>query len=88
MGIDGAKKLVKISVRVKEGKYLHGLRLIDDSGTNVVDINAKDEGEWVTKDIPTGKEIVGYYCSTKKGDLDDSIHRLGFLVWTPNPDAK
>ena len=86
--IDVSKKIVKVSIHVKDGKYFHGLRLIDDAGANVVDINGKDEGDWIEKDIPKDKEIVGLYCSTKKGDLDDSIHRFGFMVWTPNPDAK
>ena len=83
-----SKKIVKISVCIKEGKYLHGLRLIDDAGANVVNIIGKDEGDWIEKDIPVGKEIIGLYCNTKNGELYESIHRFGFMVWTPNPDAK
>ena len=84
--VDISKKIVKISVRVKEeGKKITGLRLIDDADANVVDINTKDEGDWATKDIPAGKEIIGLYCSTQKGDLEDSIHRLGFILWNTPP---
>ena len=47
-----------------------------------------DEGEWVTKDVPEGKEIIGVYGGTGKDDADNDLFRLGFIVWTPNPASK
>ena len=40
-------------------------------------------GEWIKQVIPDGKEIIGFYC--KKNST--SIQKMGFIAWTPNPNA-
>lgn len=43
------------------------------------------DGNWKAKQIPQGKEIIGLY-----GDFDETeerINTLGFILWTPNPQA-
>ena len=47
---------------------MFGLRLTSDAGANLVDEDFDaNNGEWVTRDIPTGYEIIGLYMS-KAGD--------------------
>ena len=38
--------------------------------------------QWITREIPIGKEIIGLYCNTS-GDVR-YIKSLGFVLWTPN----
>ena len=65
---------------------MFGLRLTSDAGANLVDEDFDaNNGEWVTRDIPTGYEIIGLYMS-KAGDKA-YIQGLGFILWKPNLGA-
>ena len=77
---DVSEEIRKVSMKVN-GKYLNGLRLINRSGGNVLDLSFYNDGKWIKRDIPEGKEIIGIYCNTSQ----DLIQRLGFILWTPNP---
>ena len=49
-------------MKVSEGSYINGLRLVDNKGENVVDVSwdeITNEGEWTEYDIPEGHEIIG-----------------------------
>ncbi len=63
---------------------IYGLRLKYATG-DVHTLYEIEKGQWKSRAIPEGKEIVGLY-----GDFDDSgekITTLGFIVWEPNPFA-
>ena len=62
LNIDTTKTIAKICMKVSDGSYINGLRLIDNKGSYVVDVSWDDitnEGDWVEKEIPKGQEIVG-----------------------------
>ena len=75
-------------MRFWPGYGLTGLRLIDEQGAYVVNLHFKDAGDWVTQDVPKGKEIIG--LQGIKGDTLNGgcFSRLGFILWTPNPAVK
>ena len=59
--VDTSKTIAEISMKVSDGNYLNGLRLIDTKGEFVVDVEwdgaeeDEDEGaEWITNEIPVG----------------------------------
>ena len=43
----------------------------------------RDDGNWITREIPAAKEIIGVFVNTTFES--DRIKKIGFLVWTPNP---
>ncbi len=49
----------------EDDKYLDGLRLIDRDGNYLFDQVwcSGESGEWVTKKIPPGHEIIGLHAS-------------------------
>ena len=66
MNVDTSKTIAAISMKVAEGNYLNGLRLIDTNGDFVVDVtwdgaeeDDEDAGEWITSEVPIGQEIIG-----------------------------
>ena len=86
--VDTQRSIAKVSMRVAS-TYLHDLskfRLTDEYSQNIVDLvwhNCHD-GQWVTREIPKGKEIIGFYCNTSGKDPSaNGLYRLGFIVWTP-----
>ena len=42
------------------------MQLVDEDGAVLLDLEwqRRDDGEWDTRDIPEGKEIIGLYMST------------------------
>ena len=76
--IDPNRQIRSISVRSDPCGWIFGLRLMDEDGVNIVDANWNkvEEGDWVTKDIPEGEEIIGLKC-------DDQIKRIGFMCYRP-----
>lgn len=71
---------------VSNSWHMCKLRLIDERGHNIVDLDWTNKfngkGKWHTRDIPMGKEIIGLYCTTAKYDY--SIPCVGFILWTPD----
>ena len=76
--IDPSRQIRSISVRSDVAGWIFGLRLMDENGENIVDANWNkvEDGDWVTKDIPAGEEIIGIKC-------DDQIKRIGFMCYRP-----
>lgn len=76
-------------VSMQTSYYLCKLRLIDEAGRNIVDLDWTNKfdgrGKWITRDIPADKQIIGLYCTTTKYDF--SIPCVGFIVWTPPTDS-
>jgi len=74
---------------VSTSYYLCKLRLTDDTGQNIVNLDWTNkfdgQGKWITRDIPAGKQIIGLYCTTTKYDF--SIPCVGFIVWTLPTDS-
>ena len=70
-------------------RFIRGLRLIDEEGNNIIDMTwcpSNMDGDWVTKSIPEHHRIIGLNCRNTKG-MYDTMFRLGFQVWKPNPRA-
>ena len=94
LSVGTSKKIAKVSIWRENGgfAYLSKIRLIDEQGNYLIDYALRDRpGQWITQDIPDGKEIIGLRCNLNKaGDAPNSncILKLGFLLWTPNPYAK
>ena len=86
--MDTNSTIRRISVKVIAGNTLRGLRLLDNEGRCIVDrvwdTLYTDGGDWVTQEIPEGKEIIGVQCNATKFGL---IPRLGFFLWSPRPSA-
>jgi len=80
---------ISMFVSYSSSYYLCKLRLLDDKGQNIVNLDWTNKfdgrGKWITRDIPVGKEIIGLYCTTTKYDF--SIPFLGFIVWSPPTDS-
>ena len=62
INIDTSKVIAKICMKVSEGSYINGLRLVDTKGVYVVDVTwdeITNEGEWIEHEIPEDQEIIG-----------------------------
>ena len=60
--IDTSKTIARICMKVSDGSYINGLRLVDDNGNYIVDVNwdeITNEGEWIEHVVPEGHEIIG-----------------------------
>ena len=60
--IDTSKTIGRICMKVSDGSYINGLRLVDNNGNYIVDVNwdeITNEGEWIEHEIPEGHEIIG-----------------------------
>ena len=68
---------------------LSKLWLVGEAGKSVVDLvwdnRYHSGGRWVTQEVPEDKEIIGFYCGIEGQYY---IKRLGFILWTPNPNAQ
>jgi len=75
---------MEIGLKLSSNMRIHGLRIKYAAGDYYTMFEA-EQGNWKAKTIPEGKEIIGLY-----GDFDDSgehITTLGFILWSPNPQA-
>ena len=62
------------------------MKLLDINDDPIVDIQFYNaEYTWVTYEIPDGKEIIGLQANINYNT--HWIYKLGFLLWTPNPNA-
>ena len=75
----------------KSDNFIFGLRLEDSLGNPLLDFAWKKEDgniQWFRQEIPPGKEIIGLYGNRLAGGGSSSwITSLGFIVWSPNPQA-
>ena len=64
--IDITKKIEQVCVFVSRDGAINRFRLMDDEGGDVVDLilGEQEAGEWVIRELPEGKEIIGLYCNT------------------------
>ena len=65
--IDPALTIRQISVKIAFNEEIRGLRLIDEGGQYIADetwCESSDIGEWETKVMPKGLEIIGVRCRT------------------------
>ena len=77
-----APPMKQVHVKLNGQMQIYGLRFTYMTG-DVHTLFEGDGGLWKTKDIPHGKEIIGFYGNA----FEERIHSLGFILWTPNPDA-
>ena len=93
--INTSKRIAKISLFIDSSKPdafkarstpdVWGFRLIDQFGDDLICQQWKNLGfEWITQDVPDGWEVIGFYGDTTQ----DSLRRLGFILWRPNPLAR
>ena len=60
--LNTSKTIAKICMKVSDGSYINGLRLIDTKGNFVVNVSwdeITNEGDWVEHEVPDGQEIIG-----------------------------
>ena len=65
--IDSDRPLKKFMVRLqKNNNFIFGLKIMDDKGAEAANLfdSGSGYGEWVTQEIPEGKEIIGFYGNT------------------------
>ena len=62
---------------------INRFRLMDDQGGDVVDLvfGEQEAGEWVIRELPEGKEIIGLYCNTQSHRR--YIESIGLILWKP-----
>lgn len=63
--LDTSRTVRYICMRVFFGCLVRGLKLIDDFGKELVDLNwytGDQPGEWVTKRVPDSQQIIGILC--------------------------
>ena len=76
--------ITEVGVKLTGEMQIYGLRIKYATGDYYTMFESPD-GNWKAKQIPQGKEIIGLY-----GDFDETeerINTLGFILWTPNPQA-
>ena len=81
----GAAPITAVSVKLTGQMQIYGLKFTYASGDEhmLYEAEGVNNGLWKTREIPKGKEIVGFY-----GNSDENrIYSLGFIVWSPNPTA-
>ena len=86
--INTVKRISSVCVRVsKMNNQLNGLRLKEESGGNVAELewNQSGDGNWINRDIPESMEIIGLYLSTQ--GMSEHIQSLGFILWRPNSNV-
>ena len=86
--INTMRRISSVSVKVnKMSSQLNGLRLKEESGSNVAELewSQSGEGNWINRDIPESMEIIGVYLS--KSGVSEYIQSLGFLLWRPNSNV-
>ena len=56
---------------------------MDDQGEDLVDLvlGEQSEGEWVIREMPEGKEIIGLYCNNLSHKR--YLESLGLILWKP-----
>ena len=79
--IDPSKTICSVSVKLWNGYAINGLRMTDETGQNLVDLDFGANGNWMTEDIPNGYEIVG--MKTNVLGCKDAIPRIEFVLWKP-----
>ena len=88
LDIDQSKSIRKVSFyHSNNWTYIQRMKLSDEHNQAIIDKTwcGDNDGNWATKDIPADKEIIGVFVNTT---ADVRITKIGFLVWTPNPQAK
>ena len=66
-------------MKVLDGYRIQGLRLHYKNEKDLVEIEwDKQDGEWVTQDVPDGQDIIGLKCSARKHTV---VQRVGFILW-------
>ena len=84
--VNSRKRVAKISMLVHRGWALRGIRLIDENENYIIDTVfncTQREGDWITRIIPEGQEIIGIVCSTSSNTF--FISHIAFLLWRPPP---
>ena len=79
--IDQTKDIRKVSMYCCHGddNDIQRMRLIDENNLNILEIIWHDtnDGSWITKKIPDGKEIIGFYGHVTRSR--SQIASLGFI---------
>ena len=79
--IDTEKRISQVSVKIFNGHAIVGIRITDDEGKHMVNLNWSGVGNWQKTEIPTGQEIIGLECNTT--EFEASIPKIGLKMWTP-----
>ena len=79
--IDTEKRIDQVSVKIFNGHAIMGIRVTDNEGKHMVDLNWSGVGSWQKTSIPAGQEIIGLECNTT--EFDAAIPKIGLKMWTP-----
>ena len=59
------QNIAKINVYLSNSSKIYALQLIDDKGNFVVDLKFDTgPGDWYSRKVPAGREIIGLFCNT------------------------
>ena len=61
--------------------HINGLRFTDDKGKLFVNESWFNKGDWETKDVEQGGEIIGIQCNVDS--LSQSMPIINFMLWCP-----
>ena len=67
-------------------RQIKGIRLIGEEELNIVDETWDRwdaDGEWVTKEIPEGHNIIGLQTHSLSLGGEDMLMRVGYVLWSP-----
>ena len=79
--IDGEKRIATIMVRVYRGYQMAALKLISDQDEIIYDEDwAPGYGQWETREIPDGEQLIGIATAESGSDY---FYSLGFITGSP-----
>ena len=81
--LDCAKRIEQVCAFIDKKGAIKRFKLTDDQGMDVVDITLgnQEAGEWVLREVPEGREIVGLYCNSTSSS--SCLESLGLITWKP-----
>ena len=71
----------KVSIKIWNKTLINGIRMTDDQGNHLVNLDWTANGVWVEKEIPSGYEIIGLRANIQKNPK--YIPKLALRLWKP-----
>ena len=75
--VDTSKRIKQIQMKMIADSNLNGIKLIDEEGRTLIQLEGNASGEWKTQEISEDESIIGVY-GCKSGY---ALKGVGFIVW-------